>query len=213
MFPKLRLFFIAFIFVTLFSMPVHAEEEATEKETQTESVHQRVGEFTRDLDEPSKQHFYALYGSYNMVKVVEGVREQVGDAVEKCADVNPDMKEALETRFEEWDDALEPIMDDAEANVDNMIIAQDYAKRSDFKKLFKFVDEVRARDNEALEKYPVTTPEACEYLRAKMDETQVNLTNLLQSTLVSLPQSMIQDIEEQKAKEEAAQDSEDTQPE
>jgi len=101
------------------------------------------------------------------------------------------MKDALQSRYDEWDGALTPIIEDANANVDNMIIAQEYAKPRDIKKLLKFIDKKRVSRADDVKKFPVTSPEACEYLRNKMDDTQENLTTLLKSTLVSLPNAMI----------------------
>lgn len=204
-----RLFLLSILsFLFVLSAPIYsvhaADDEKVEKDEQFMSVHDRIKDLMKDFDELSEQHFYALYGSYNMIQVVEGVRGQVSGAVEKCIDANPDMKEALDTRYKEWDDALEPIVEDANANVDNMIAAQDYTKPRKIKKLLKYTDKMREEKSENLKKFPVTTPEACEYLRVKMDETQENLTALLQSTLVSLPQAMTHDIANEKAKQEEA---------
>lgn len=197
---------LSFLFV--FSAPVthvHAADDLEEvKDERFMSVHDRIQELTEGFDELSEQHFYALYGSYNMIKVVEDVRDQVKNGVEKCIEVNPDMKDALDARYEQWDEALEPIIKDANANVDNMIAAQDYTKPRKIRKLLKHTDKMREDKNRNLQKFPVTTPEACEYLRAKMDETQENLTSLLQSTLVSLPKAMTQDIANQRAEQEEA---------
>ena len=200
-------FFLGFLFAFVFVMAPVVAQTADDKarvDEQFMSVHDRVMEITEGLDELSEQHFYALYGSYNMIQVVEGVRSQVGDAVERCIDANPDMKESLEKRYDDWNAALKPIIKDANANVDNMIAVQDYTKPRKIKKLLKHTDKMREEKNESLEKFPVTTPEACEYLRAKMDETEENLMALLQSTLVSLPQTMTQDIADKKAEQEEA---------
>jgi len=204
-----RLFFLSIFSMTMmfsaFLIPAYAaDDEGADKDEKSLSVHERIAALTEGFDELSEQHFYALYGSYNMIQVVEGVREQVGDAVEKCVEANPDMKDALNTRFKDWDGALKPIIKDANANVDNMIAVQDYTKPRNIKKLLKHTDKMREDKNKELEKFPVTTPEACEYLRVKMDETQENLTALLQSTLVSLPQAMTQDIADKKAAQEEA---------
>lgn len=193
---------VLFLFcITVFSAAssfVHAQDAASEdganvdeQERKFMSVHDKVKEFTEGFDDASERHFYALYGSYNMIQVVEDVRAQVGNAIEKCVEVNPDMKEALETRYTQWTAAIDPIMKEADANVDNMVIAQDYAKPAEIRKLFKFIDKKRVGNNNNVDKFPITTPEACEYLRVKMDETEDNLTRLLQSTLVSLPQSLL----------------------
>lgn len=200
-----RLFLFTLIFVG-FGVPVQAED-APEDQVYV-SVNSRVMAITKDLDKNSERHFYTIYGSYNVIKVVEDIQAQVGAAVDKCIDANPDMKDALKDRFIAWEDALEPVIDEAEGNVDNMIAAQEYTKPRDIRKLLKFADEARAKKNEDLDKYPVTTPEACEYLRVKMDETQENLITLLESTLISFPRTMVNEIEEdEKAELEAAEET------
>ena len=173
-----------------------AEETDAAEVEKPMTVYEEIEAFTKELDEPSQQHFYALYGSYNLIKVVEDVQNQVGKAIDKCADANPDMKDALKTRHKDWTKAIKPIMKEANANVDNMIIAQEYAKKKEVKRILKLNDELRENKAGDVDKFPVTTPEACEYLRVKMDETEANLTELLRSTLVSLPQSLLRDGEE-----------------
>ncbi len=221
-----RYFLLLFMFVA-FQMTAQGSSYAQEpivptvsdEDNKTMSVHERLIEITEGLDEPSLKHFYALYGSHNLIQVVESVRDQVSDAIEKCSEANPDMKDALETRYEQWDEAIRPIMSDAVANVENMIAAQDYAKPRNIKKLLKFADKMRKEARESLERFPVTTPEACEYLRAKMDETQQNLTGLLESTLVSLPQTMTRDIagqevqeQDEESQQEDVQETQDAEP-
>ena len=208
-FRSLLLLSFSIVSLSVFSAPAMAEDEAV-KDEEMMSVSERMSEFTKDFDESSKRHFYALYGSYNLIQVVEDVQEQVENAIDKCIDANPDMKDALKTRYKEWDGVLEPIMDEAEANLDNMIKVQDYAKAREVRKVLKFTDKLRQKTADQVEKYPVTSPEACEYLRAKMDETEDNLTSLLRSTLVSLPQSLIRGEEEEKeAAAEAAKKAEE----
>lgn len=191
-----------------------APEEVSEKEEKAMSVREKVADFIQDFDDASEQHFLALYGSYNMISVVEGVQEQLGDAVEQCVDANPDMKEALTTRYEEWNAAINPVLEDARGNVDNMIAVQEYTKPRKIRKLLKFVDKKRKNDRD-VETFPVTSVEGCEYMRKKMSDTQTNLTRLLESTLVSLPQALIRQQQEDDAKAKAeaeaeAQESKDT---
>ncbi len=168
------------------SFPVLAEDKEDAASSKP-SVQQKLDEFTQGFNEHERSHFLSIYSSYNLISVVEIVREDVETAIEKCADVNPDMEDALEERYEAWDDAIEPIMEEAESSLDNMIKVQDYASRGDIEDFFDLVEMYREEKTQDIDKMPVTTPEACEHLRSKMDETQENLTKLLRSTLVSLP--------------------------
>ncbi len=77
---------------------------------------------------------------------------------------------------------------EAEANVDNMVLAQEYTKPAQIQKVFKGLDKTRALAGKQVEKTPVTTKDACEYLQEKMSDTQANFIRLLRSTLVTAPQ-------------------------
>lgn len=201
-----RFAFMALFVFGLAMMPcvVFADDEPTKEELEM-SVKERVEAFTADLDQASERHFYAVYGSYNVIQVVEGVREQISNAVDKCGDENPDMEDALDARYESWDESIEGVIDEADANVDNMIIAQDYAKPRALRKVLKFADKKRLEQEEQAKKFPVTTQEACQYLLEKMDETQESLSGLLRSTLVSLPNSLVNAPNDEDAKNDKAE--------
>lgn len=156
--------------------------------------------FSKDLPAAEKRHFNVIYSNYNLISVVQSVEHSVDKAVKSCADNNPDMKEPLEERFSTWKGEVHPIVEDARASIDNMIIAQDYAKAKDIRALLKKIDTVRTEQAKDTQKVPVNTPEACKYLLEKMDETQPQMVQLLKSTLVSLPQRI--QVEKEDTKEQ-----------
>ena len=160
-------------------------------------------DFMKDLDKTGQRHFSVLFGNYNLIQVVESVRESVDEAIDGCADANPDMKDALETRYDQWDAALKPVMKEANANVDNMVIAQDYAEPNKIRSYLKMIDKARKDQAKQVKKVPVVTPEACQGLLEEMEETEARMVQLLKTTLISLPQSMQAEDEEARAKAEA----------
>lgn len=178
--------------------------EAADQEENVKTVRERVRALTKDLSDAERTHFYAIYDSHNLINVAKSVQDSVADGVKKCAENNPDMKDALKARHKDWKASVDEVLKEAEGNVKNMISVQDYIKPRDIKKVLKFVDKVR-KDTE-VQKVPVTSPEACEYLLNKMDETEDNLTGLLRSTLVSLPQALqnAQEADKEAAEEKAA---------
>lgn len=146
--------------------------------------------FQEGLSPRDKQHFNILYANYNIAGVVKMVRTDVANAIEQCAANNPDMADALNERYKKWDGAIAPVMTEADAMINNMLFAQDYADPKDIREVFQLIDNNRTQYQNEIKKVPVTTPEACEYLRNKMDETQETMTGLLEKTLVGLPQAM-----------------------
>lgn len=185
------------------AVDARAQDAATQaaEDEDVQSVRQRVQALIKPLDDPQRTHFYAIYDSHNLINVVKTVQGSVSQGVEKCVENNPDMKDALNARHKEWKNSINAVLKEAEGNVKNMIAVQDYTKPKDIRSILKFVDKTRKNKDKDVQKVPVTSPEACEYLLNKMDETEDNLTGLLRSTLVSLPQALqnAQDAEDNKA--------------
>lgn len=187
------------------SSVVYAQEEGSvdsKGEEARNKVLDAAEDFTKDMDKVSARHFNVLYGNYNLVKVVETVKDDVGAAVKACGEANPDKKDPLNARYDEWKKAVEPVLKEAEGNVDNMVVAQDYADPRDIRNFLRMVDKTREEQAKEVEKVPVTSPEACDSLLNKMDGSQEQMVKLLQMTLVSLPLLMQDQDEAKKAEEE-----------
>lgn len=147
-------------------------------------------DMTIDMDKNNRRHFYMIYNNHNLIATVKYVRTKVSEAIDACSAENPDMEGALRDRFKVWTDAVDASMGEAEAYRDNMIEAQDYAKKSDIRDIMKQADKLRAETSEEVKTIPVTSKEACEYLLNKMDETQERMLAILRTTLITLPQAL-----------------------
>ena len=139
----------------------------------------------QDLKEDDAKHFFMTYQNYNLIGTVKMVQTDVGNAIKACGDNNPEMKDTLDGRFTDWSNAVNPVIEEADANINNMVVAQEYTSPAKVKKVFKALDEARVATNASVEKTPVTTKDACESLLDTMDDTEKNLIELLRSTLVS----------------------------
>ncbi len=197
------------------------ENAVTEELPPEAAAHKKAAEESFELTKaiaekltPAEQkHFLVLYNNYNLIGTVKMVQADVGSAVTACSKENPDMKESLDTRVTQWNAAINPVIKDAEANVENMVIAQEYAKPADIKKMFKSLDKTRKLASGQVEKIPVTTKDACEYLLEKMSDTEANFVRLLQSTLMSAPQVVPMNPEPAPAAAEEKKEEPATQPE
>lgn len=201
--------------------PPPEEMEAAEKdpaiarqEEKIESIYTEMNALSDPLPDEDRNHFSLIVTNYNLIQTVKMVEKDVARAVKECGKNNPDMKKAMDERFDGWKGAVDPIIKDADANVDNMIAAQDYAKPKQIKKILKGLDESREHTNKQIEKIPVTTPEACDYLRNKMDETQESMVGLLQATLTPYSQIFPEDgNNKEEAKEEPEEEEKTSEPE
>lgn len=174
---------------------IKKHQEASQK------VFEQTKKITEGLSPEEQKHFFILYNNYNMIGTVKMVQGDVGNAVKACGESNPDMKDKMDARFKTWNEAINPIVKESEGHVDNMVIAQEYAKPKEIKEIFKGLDETRVLANAQVEKTPVTTKEACEYLLNTMDDTQENFAKLLRSTLISAPAIVSKDKAEKAAPE------------
>ena len=120
----------------LMFIPAASAQDASKAPEKSEFL-LAVEEFTEGLSPRDARHFNILYGNYNLMKIVEGIRETVGNTVKKCGQEHPDLKERMATRFGVWKEAVNPILKESKANIDNMVVAQDYAEAKEIRKIFK----------------------------------------------------------------------------
>ncbi|MCE7886995.1 MAG: hypothetical protein DYH13_05765 [Alphaproteobacteria bacterium PRO2] len=190
---------------------VELPPEARAHQEAAEKVFADIKEIAGSLKPEEQKHFFLLYSNYNIIGTVKMVQGDVDNAVEGCGKENPDLKAGMDARLKEWHGAIDPVIEEAEANVDNMVLAQEYTKPAQIQKVFKGLDKTRALAAKQVEKIPVTTKDACEYLQEKMSDTQENFIRLLRSTLVSVPQVATQPAEEkaeEKTEEKPAESAE-----
>ncbi len=154
-----------------------------------EALHQKYASVMAQLDSREVQHFAVVVVNYNLISTVKAVQEDVEGAVNGCAEKNPEMADTVNQRFAKWKGAVQGPMAEAEANVNNMVLAQNYITQPQFSELFGLIEDVRKYNSSRFEKTPVTTPEACEFMLSKMDETQDHMVGMLKATLMSLPSS------------------------
>ncbi len=139
------------------------------------------------LDQSEMKHFMTIYANYNILSTVKAVGDDVKGAVDACATNNPEMADDLNARYDKWKQNVGVKIDESQANIDNMVLAQTYIPQSEIQSIFGQVDEMRAINSSNFEKTPVTTPEACEFMLSKMDETEENMKYMLVLTLKSYP--------------------------
>lgn len=153
-----------------------------------EDAYNTLDELSEGLSQKEKQHLFLMQMNQSMIGKVADVQTSVSNAVKECGKNNAEMKSDMDARYKIWNDAITPVMKEADANLNNMMIAQDYAPKDKIKGAFKAMKNARTKATNQIEKIPVTTPEACQFLLDKMDETQENMVELLSSTLVGAPQ-------------------------
>lgn len=172
------------------------KEAARARRKASEYARELLDSVQKGLKPREKNHLFIIYSNYNIIKTVETVQGDVENAIKKCGENNTDMKADMDDRLTSWNNVVDPVMKEANANLKNMIVAQDYTSKAKIDEIFNAVDETRKYASSQIQKVPVTTPEACTYLKNKMDDTEETMTGLLRTTLITYPRSFQKEPEE-----------------
>jgi hypothetical protein len=155
-----------------------------------EELHARLEEISKDLSEDNRKHLMAIYYAHNVIGSVTTVSNDVRAAVTSCTENNPDLDVDLQGRHKDWSEAVQGALNEADGQVENMIIAQDYAKTGVIRRFLKRADKTREKMANALNKVPVTTEEACEHLYDTLESTQGKLIKSLGDMQVSIQKAI-----------------------
>ena len=166
---------------------VRAENPDALVKAQNETLKGMVSDLVPTLTRDETAHFISMYKNYTIYSMVKAVDKDVENAVSKCADNNKSMADELDSRFEEWEKKIRVTLKEAHANINNMAISQSYVPQSNLKTMFGLIEEIRSVNSSRFETTPVTTPEACEFMISKMDETEESMGRMLKETLSSYP--------------------------
>jgi len=167
-----------------------AENFKDKAEDLKDDLQKKLAALEEGLTEKQRRHFGIIYYNHNMIATVETVMEDVGNAANACSQANPELKDKITSRFDDWKKDVNAKLDEAHNLTKSMIFAQDYATADEMKDALAAADTMRAHSKTIYEKVPVTSKDACEYLYEKMAETKDNMLSLLSSTLISVPQEM-----------------------
>ncbi len=143
------------------------------------------------LDKKNKESFLILRNKHSVIRSVRIVERDVGSAVKACGDKNPGMKKDMDARFKDWQNAVDPILKDADKFLQQEIDEQQIVYPSDFRHVLKLNDKAYEYTESQVKKEVVTSEEACGRLLNSMDRTEDKLVELLQDILV--PQNVIRE--------------------
>lgn len=152
------------------------------------------------LGRGSQKAFFVLRNKHSVIRSIGVVRRDIKNAVKACGKKNKDLKGPMNTRFKEWENAVLPILKDAEKFLELELKEQEAFHVTDYRHVMKLNDAAYKFSESKIQKTPVTTQEACEGLLNSMDETEDNLVSILQDIL--LPEEVVRERVEQAKKAE-----------
>lgn len=211
---------LATLFFTFLTSPVLAKDDA--KKLAEENKKKVQAEIKKDtpvtewmssenallkrLPKQNQKIFFIFRNKYSVIRAVETVRRDVGNAVTACSKNNKDMKKTMKARYKQWTGSINPILKDAKKFLELELKEQEAFYITDFRHITKLNDKAYKFSESQVKKTPVTTKEACQGLLESMDRTEENLINILQDVL--LPEEVVREraqraLATEKAKEEA----------
>ena len=155
------------------------------------------------LPEQNQQIFFILRNKHSVIRAVETVKRDVGNAVKACSENNKGMADKMNKRFNQWTGVIDPILSDAKKFLEVELREQEAFHVPDYRHITDLNDKAYKFSESQVKKTPVTTPKACQGLLDSMDRTEEELINILQDAL--LPEEVVRKRVEaiKKAEEEA----------
>lgn len=133
--------------------------------------------------------FFVLRNKDNVIRSVKMVERDVQIAVKSCAKENPEIGSEIKSRFKDWQNAVNPILKEAESFLKKELKEQEAFHISDYKHITKLNDKAFEFSEEQIQKKPVSSLEACQGLIKSMDRSENQLVELLQDIL--LPEEVV----------------------
>ena len=160
------------------------------------------------MPKSNQEVFFVLRNKHSVIRTLWVVHRDIKNAVKACGQNNKDLKKPMQERLKDWENAVLPILSEAEKLLKTEVKEQEAFHASDYNHVIDLNDKAFKFSESKIQKTPITTQEACESLLASMDETEDNLVSILQDML--LPEEVVRERVKQakKAEAEAEEESE-----
>ena len=154
------------------------------------------------LPKQNQQVFFILRNKHSVMRAVETVQKDVGNAVTACAKNNKSISKEIKSRYKSWMSSIDPILKEAKKFLEVELKQQEAFHVTDYRHIVKLNDKAYAFSEGQIKKEPVTSLKACNGLLDSMDRTEENLINILQDVL--LPEEVARERAEQAHKKGTA---------
>ena len=138
------------------------------------------------LEPYQAQYIYQIRTEFGVIRSIQVARGDIENAVKSCGEENPDIKEAMQNRFNDWNDVVVPKLSVADVALKEAIQRQGFRPTVRVNMLLDHVQAAFEERDEMFKRVPVTTAEACRSLLESMDKTEESLKTLLEETISSL---------------------------
>ncbi|MEM9469257.1 MAG: hypothetical protein AAF988_03755 [Pseudomonadota bacterium] len=174
------------------------EEKIAEQKTPITKWINAENDLIEPLSKEQQETFFIIRNKHSVIRTLRVVRDDINKAVKLCAKENDDLKEEINTRFDDWEEAVLPILKEADKFLKTEIKEQSVVKPSEFRSVLKLNDKAYKFSQSKIKKQPVSDEKSCKGLIKSMDKTEDELIALLQNIL--LPEEVVKERLEQENK-------------
>jgi hypothetical protein len=141
------------------------------------------------LPKQNQEVYLVMRNKENVIHSIDIVHRDVGNAVKACSQENPDLAGEMTERFEDWEEVVIPILNEAEKYLAAELKEQEAFHVGDYKYVSDLNEKAFKYRDSQIVKEPVTSESACRKLLRSMDATEEQLVDLMQEIL--LPEDVI----------------------
>ena len=135
----------------------------------------------KNLNEQQVDDLSKLREAFGIVESIKIVRERIGKAVTGCSDAHADMSTDLSTRYTEWKDHVNPVIQTKEKTIKDKIFDEKrFDKPQAIWDYLMLINKAADHANEQRQLEIVTTQEACDGLYKSMTDTKTQITDVLE---------------------------------
>lgn len=200
----IRIFIIA-LFLLAGLMPIHSFAQEDDKVLVVENDNTPIqkwidaeNELIKPLSKKDQETFFILRNKHSVIRTLRVVRDDISMAVNLCAKENEAMSADIKSRFADWEEAVLPILEEADAFLKQELKTQEVVDPSRARKILKLNDKAYKFSQSKIKKQPVSDEKSCKSLMKSMDRTENELISLLQTIL--LPEDVVRERIEQDKK-------------
>lgn len=169
--------------MTILMLMTAAAHAATPNANPDERLDAKAEALMKDMDQNQARQFLAIRTAHGTLRAVEDVQSSLDRAVKSCTTANPKLSQPMTERFQEWKNAVLPVIRSGQSRLDKMILTQGFTRPSNVRAYLKAFDDVIAAQKNMYQEVPVSTLSACETLTKNMDQSQKVMGKLITETL------------------------------
>ncbi len=162
-------------------MPEQVTEKVAEKQVNPHIavMTERAKGLAESLNPAEVDALGQIRENFGYIRSISVAQSSVENAVNQCADQNPDMKADITEKFAKWNGDIAAVLDKQAKQLADAVSEKNFKDPAEVQAYLDAIDDMADYSESHLDKSVVTTPEACQNLISSMDETKKVILDLI----------------------------------